>query len=196
MTLNSDKCRFAHSSVEFLGHVIDAQGIKPDPNKVSAIVQFATQTNVSDIGRFLGMVNQLSKFSPNLAKITQPLRELLVKEHAWLWGEEQQRSFDRVKEVLTVSQILALFDPNLETVLSPDASSHGLGAVLLQRQVSGELQPVAYISRAMTATEKRYAQIEKEVLAFTWACEQLGYYLTGLKFHIQTDHKPLVPATE
>ena len=193
MTLNSDKCRFAQSSVEFLGHVIDAQGIKPDPNKVSAIVQFATPTNVSDIRRFLGMVNQLSKFSPNLAEITQPLRELLVKENAWLWGEKQQRSFDRVNEVLTASPILALFDPNLETVLSADASSHGLGAVLLQRQVSGELQPVAYISRAMTATKKRYAQIEKEVLAFTWACERLGDYLIGLKFHIQTDHKPLVP---
>ena len=154
MTLNSNKCRFAQSSVEFLGHVIDTQGIKPDPNKVSAIVQFATPTNVSDIRRFLGMVNQLSKFSPNLAEITQLLRELLVKENAWLWGEQQHRSFDQVKEVLTASPILALFDPNLETVLSADTSSHGLGAVLLQRQVSGKLQPVAYISRAMTATEK------------------------------------------
>jgi hypothetical protein len=139
------------------------------------------------------MVNQLSKFSPNLAEITQPMRALLVKENAWLWGEPQRSSFNRVKEVLTASPVLALFDPNLETVLSADASSHGLGAILLQRQMAGEMQPVAYISRAMTPTEMRYAQIEKEALAFTWACERLSDYLIGLQFHIQTDHKPLVP---
>ena len=81
MTLNLEKCKFAQTSVRFLGHVIDGSGIKPDPDKVKAIVQFATPTNVSDIRRFLGMVNQLSKFSPNLANMTQPLRELLVKEN-------------------------------------------------------------------------------------------------------------------
>ena len=89
--------------------------------------------------------------------------------------------------------VLALFDPNRETILSADASSFRLGAVLLQRQPSGELQPIAFISRSMTPTEQRYAQIEKEALAFTWACERLSDYLVGLPFHIHTDHKPLVP---
>jgi hypothetical protein len=83
--------------------------------------------------------------------------------------------------------------PNLETVLSADVSSFGVGAVLLQTQRTGELQPVAYISRAMTPTERRYAQIEKVVLAFMWACERLSDYLLGMQFHVQTDHKPLVP---
>lgn len=193
MTLNSEKCTFAQPSVEFLGHVIDGDGIRADPAKVSAIKRFATPTNVGDVRRFLGLVNQLSKFSPNLAETTQPMRELLVKERAWVWGQPQQSSFEKVKETLTASPVLALFDPNKETVLSADASSHGLGAVLLQRQPSGELQPVAYISRAMTLTETRYAQLEKEALAFTWACERLSDYLVGLQFHIQTDHKPLVP---
>ena len=95
--------------------------------------------------------------------------------------------------MLVASPILALFDLNLETTLSADASSYGLGAVLLQKQVTGQLQPVAYISRSMTPTERRYAQIEREALAFTWACERLSDYLVGLQFHIQTDHKPLVP---
>jgi len=139
------------------------------------------------------MVNQLSKFSPNLAEETKPLRELLMKGNAWLWDKPQQKAFDRIKAILVNAPVLALFNPNLETILSADASSFGLGAVLLQKQLSGELKPVAFISRSMTPTEQRYAQIEKEALAFTWACERLSDYLIGLSFTIQTDHKPLVP---
>ena len=135
----------------------------------------------------------MSKFIPNLAEITQPMRELLVKDNLWTWGEPQERAFNHTKEVLTSSPVLALFNPNLETIVSADASSFGLGAVLQQKQPTGHLKPVAYISRSMTTTEQRYAQIEKEALAFTWACERLSDYLVGLKFHIQTDHKPLVP---
>ena len=168
-------------------------GIKPDPDKVVAIQKVQTPVNMGDVRRFLGMANQLSKFSPNLADMTHPLRELLVKGNQWTWGEPQQKAFSQIKEALTTSPVLALFDPNLDTVVSADASSYGLGAVLLQRQQSGELKPVAYISRSMTPTEQRYAQIEKEALAFTWACERLSDYLIGMKFHIHTDHKPLVP---
>ena len=103
--------------------------------------------------------------------MTQPIHELLVKENAWVWGEPQRDSFNRVKRELTV---LTLFDLNLETIVSADASSHGLGAVLL-RQKSGKSATMAYnISRAITPTEKRYTQIEKEALAFTWACERLS----------------------
>ena len=193
VTLNREKCHFAQSRVNFLGHVIDAMGIQPDPDKVVAIQKVQTPVNVGDVRRFLGMANQLSKFSPNLADMTHPLRELLVKGNQWMWGEPQQKAFSQIKEALTTSPVLALFDPNLDTVVSADASSYGLGAVLLQRQQSGELKPVAYISRSMTPTEQRYAQIEKEALAFTWACERLSDYLIGMKFHIHTDHKPLVP---
>lgn len=193
MTLNTEKCSFAQTSVKFLGHVIDSQGIHPDPAKIEAIVNFATPSNVGEVRRFLGMINQLSKFSPNLADHTQPIRELLGKDRLWVWEDAQQRAFEKVKQALVASPVLSLFNPNLETILSADASSYGLGAVLLQKQTSGDLQPVAFISRSMTATERRYAQIEKEALAFTWACERLSDYLVGLNFHIQTDHKPLVP---
>ena len=139
------------------------------------------------------MANQLGKFVPHMAEVTAPLRALLTKGSTWVWEDSQNTSFQQVKKMLTTCPILAPFDLNLETVVSADASSYSLGAVLLQKQKGGELKPVAYISRLMTATEQRYAQVEKEALAFTWACERLQDYLVGLTFHIQTDHKPLVP---
>ena len=184
------KCRFSQRQVPFLGQVVDETGIKPDPSKVAAIRNVPVPTNVGDIRRFLGAVNQMIKFALNLAEVTKPLRDLLVKGNQWVWGEAQQRAFEEVKRMLTTTPVLALFDPQYDTTLSADASSYGLGAVLLQRQPGGQLKPV---SRSMTATEQRYAQIEKEALAPTWACERFSDYLIGLKFHIHTDHNPLVP---
>ena len=193
LTLNEAKCQFSQRRVHFLGHIIDEQGIRPDPEKISAIRNVSEPTCASDVRRFLGMLNQMSKFSPNLAETTKPLRELLNKKSHWIWGEPQRRAFDAIKNALCSSPILALFDPNRETEVAADASSFGLGAVLRQKQSNEEWQPIAYISRAMTPTEQRYAQIEKEALALTWACERFADYLVGMSFQIRTDHKPLVP---
>lgn len=88
-----------------------------------------------------------------------------------MWREPKQRAFNQIKEVVSTSPILTLFYPKCETVVSADVSSFGIGTILLQRQPEGEMKPVAYISKSMTTTEQRYAQIEKEALALTWACE-------------------------
>ena len=193
LTLNKEKCEFSRRQVKFLGQILSEDGIQSDPDKVAAIVQMKEPTTVKEMQRFLGMANQLSKFTPHLAEITKPLRDLLSTKNQWTWGHAQKQAFSAVKEALTKSPILALFDPNLETTVSADASSYGLGAVLLQTQANGERRPVAYVSRSMTPTETRYAQIEKEALALTWACERYSDYLIGLHFNIETDHKPLVP---
>ena len=110
-----------------------------------------------------------------------------------VWSPHQQHAFNLVKEKLSSAPTLAIFDPTLETTLSAHASSYGLGAVMTQKQKDGNWKPVVFISRALSATERRYAQIEKEARATTWACEKLADYLFGKRFHVETDHKPLVP---
>ena len=192
VTLNSKKCQFSVQEVKFLGQTINESGISPDQDKVKAIIDMPEPTDVSGIRRFLGMINQLGKFTPHLAEITKPMRDILSKKNDWTWGHAQQMCFAQLKESLTSAPVLALYNANRETTLSADASSYGLGAVLLQKQPYGELRPVAYASRAMSGVEQRYAQIEKEALATTWACERHSDFLIGKTFHIETDHKPLV----
>ena len=100
-------------------------------------------SNVGEVRRFLGNVNQMNKFAPNLADVTKQIRDLLVKGNQWVWAEPQQRTFNQVKQMLSTSPILALFDPQLDTVVSADTSSFGLRAVLLQRQPEDQMKPVA-----------------------------------------------------
>ena len=132
--------------IKFLGQVLGEEGIQPDPNKIAAIQKMKEPQNISDLRRFLGMVNQLSKFSPQLAEKTKPLRDLLSTKNQWLWGSSQQQALQTIKDELSSSRILALYDAKRNTCVSADASSYGLGAVLMQQQPTGEWKPIAYIS--------------------------------------------------
>ena len=181
MTLNKTKCQFSQKQVLFLGQLIDGTGIKPDPAKVLAIQKMPTPKNISELRRFLGMVNHLSKFTPCLADKTKPLRDLLVKDRHWVWGEMQQKAFERLRQMLTSSPVLALFNPRSPTVASADASSYGLGAVLLQQQPQGGLQPVAYISRSLTTTEQRCSN-RKGIFSFNVGLQAFCRLLSRLDF--------------
>ena len=191
-TLNPEKCEFGKTSLKFLGHIVNREGIRADPDKTAAIQEMKAPTAVPEVRRFMGMVNQLGKFTPNLAQLTQLLRELLSKNVAWLWAPAQEEAFSLVKAELSKATTLVLYDPAKDLKVSADASSFGLGAVLLQNDESG-WKPVAYASRSMTNTECHYAHIDKEALAITWAFEKFSSYIPGKSVTVETDHKPLVP---
>ena len=191
-TLNRAKCEIFRPTIKFLGHILDKQGIRPDPEKISAILKMEAPKSVSDVRRFMGLVNQLGKFSPKIAEYSQAIRELLRSNRVWIWGTAQEESFTRIKEELVKPTVLAHYNPQAEMKVSADASSFGLGAVLMQKE--GEhWKPVVYASRALTDTERNYAQIEKEALATTWASEKFATYILGRPFTIESDHKPLIP---
>ena len=192
-TLNREKCSFGQRRIKFLGHIIDQEGISADPDKIKAVTEMETPKSITELRRFLGVVNYLGKFSPNLATLSQPLRELLSKNRQWEWGTPRESAFLALKQELTAPTVLRLYDPNVETKISADASSYGLGGVLLQRNDAADSwKPVAYCSRTLTESERHYAQIEKEALATTWACEKFAEYILGKRILIETDHKPLV----
>uniref|UniRef100_A0A3B3HLM4 Gypsy retrotransposon integrase-like protein 1 n=1 Tax=Oryzias latipes TaxID=8090 RepID=A0A3B3HLM4_ORYLA len=192
LTLN-DKCEFSKDKISFVGHCVTADGVSPDPNKVKALMEMPEPQDVEGVRRVMGMANYLGKFLPHLASFSKPLRDLLCEKNEWHWGNAQKEAFQKLKTELSSPRVLASYSIDAKTCVAADASSYGLGAVLTQEQKDGTWRPVVFISRGLTPAEKHYAQIEKEALAVTWACERLAPYIHGLRVRLETDHKPLVP---
>jgi len=157
ITLNAKKCQFCVQETTFLGHRISADGISPDPLKVQAIAELTAPNNVKGVRSFLGMVNYLGKFIPRLSETLTPIYNLLRGNEEFVWSADCEKAFRSILKLLCNSPCLAIFDPNRRTVVSANASSFGLGAVLRQEDETGELRPVAYASRTLTDTERRYA---------------------------------------
>ena len=185
------KCRFMQDRVEFLGLIIDSEGLHASPEKIKAVLEAPQPRNVKQLRSFLGMMNYYRKFIPDLATLLKPLTILLQKNCRWYWKAPQAQAFREAKQHLTVSPVLAHYDHKLPIRLATDASAHGVGAVLSQIGVDGEERPIAYASRVLTSAETKYAQIEKEALGIVFGVQKFHQYLYGRKFTLLTDHKPL-----
>nr|XP_054765813.1 uncharacterized protein K02A2.6-like [Lytechinus pictus] len=191
LRLNPSKCQFYLSELSYLGHCVSSKGLSPDDSHVQAILEAPAPTDVSKLRSVLGMTNYYTKFVPNYATVVEPMRRLLCKDVPFEWGAEQQEAYDKVKSTIAKRIVLGLFNPNLHTVVTTDASDYGLGAVLSQVKEGQEI-PIAFASRSLSPAERKYSTGEKEALACVWACNKWYTYLWGRHFVLRTDHKALV----
>lgn len=188
--LNDEKCIYGVSKIKFLGHILSEKGIAADSDKLEAIRNFREPVTGEEVRSFLGLVNYVGKFIPNLATLTEPLRLLVKQKQKFVWAKEQQRAFAELKRHMSNPATLGYFDVDDRTQVIADASPVGLGAVLIQMNESGP-RIISYASKSLSDVEKRYAQTEKEALALVWATERFHFYLYGRPFELITDHKPL-----
>ena len=186
LVFNLDKCKIKEPRITFFGMVYDAEGAHPDPEKVEAIKAIPEPQGAQELKSFLGIATYMAPFIPNLSTMSEPLRNLLKKDSVFQWSSSHSAAFESIKQSICQEVTLAFFDPEKETVVQVDASLRGLGSALIQ-----EGKVIAFASRALTDTEKRYANIEREMLAVVVACEKFHSYLFGKKFTVESDHKPL-----
>ncbi|XP_062542458.1 uncharacterized protein K02A2.6-like [Armigeres subalbatus] len=191
LTVNEDKCEIGKETVNFMGHTLSSQGIRPTNEKVSAVQAFRQPQDAKEMRSFLGLVNYLGKFVPNLSTISAPLREMTVKGTKFHWSEKRKSAFKQVKAAISNPKYLGYYSPNNPTTLVTDASDCGLGAVLLQT-VNNIPRVISFASKTLSPSEKKYPTLDKEALGIVWATERFQMYLRGLHFTILTDHKPLV----
>ena len=189
--MKREKCQFLRDSVEYLGHLIDADGLHTTDSKLKAINEAPSPTNSQELRAFLGLLNYYGRFIPNRATLSQPLNTLLCKDHHWRWTERCERAFQQLKKTLVSSSFLTHYNPNLPLKLAGDASAYGVGAVISHTMDDGTEQPIAFGSRTLSKSEQNYSQIEKEALSLIYGVRKFHSYLLGRKFTLVTDHKPL-----
>ncbi|CAI7798149.1 unnamed protein product [Closterium sp. NIES-54] len=184
------KCHFYKRELEYLGHLVGNDGLKVDPKKVAAVQQWPVPQDVGQVRSFLGQVrsfvglaNYFRRFLENYSSVVARLTALTRKGNAWQWTDQCQKSFEEVKTMLTNAPVLALPDPSKPYEVVTDASTVGIGAVLLQ-----EGRPVAFESRKLSPTEQHYTTSEQELLAVVHALRTWRCYLEGVDFVVTTDH--------
>lgn len=183
-----DKCVFGLNEVDFLGHVVGDEGIKPDPKKVEAVKSWPTPKNVHDVRSFLGLTGYYRRFVKHYAHKALPLTELTKGNVSWRWRDTvEEVAFQQLKEALISAPVMISPDPKLPYEVYTDASQFALGAVLMQDQGKG-LQPIAYLSRKLSQTECNYDTGERELLGIVYALTTWRCYLEGAKFKVNSDH--------
>lgn len=192
LKLNAEKCCFARTRVAFLGHVISAAGVTPDPDKVARVRSFLVPSNPMELKSFLGLVNYYRAWIRDAAARQLHLTALLTQGASYNWTAECDHEFRDLREALTVECVRHYPEPDVPFILFTDASDYALGCVLAQRDRSEDREVViAYHSRQFTAAECRYPTTQKEALAIVEGCRHFRPYLLSGAFTVYTDHRAL-----
>ena len=190
LRLNIEKCQFRVNSIEFLGHTITSDGIKPNTENTRAITDAPRPNNATELKHFLGLCSYYLRYLKDFATLAEPLRQLTKEKSEFVWSSSQQKAFEEIKRRIVSAPVMAIFDEKCPTIVTTDASNIGLGAILSQIQ-NGQEKVIAYASRKLTKTEAGYSAGEKEALACVWACEKWNLFLYGRPFTLRTDHSAL-----
>ena len=204
LKLKPSKCQFLQDKINYLGHVVSPEGVAVDPGKVEAVQRMVPPTDIKELQSFLGFVGVMRRFIKDYSRLAKPLTDLLrgqdrrkksrkpTNSVPYVWGEDQQRSFERLKEAVTTTPVLGFADFTKPFILQTDASLRGLGAVLYQNDNDGKKRVIAYASRSLSRSEARYPVHKLEFLALKWAVtEKYHDYLYGATFSVWTDNNPL-----
>ena len=190
LRINAKKCQFAMTEIIFCGLRVSKDGLGPDAEKTAAIAKIPKPANVKEVRMFLGMVGWYRRFIPRFASIAKPMYNLLEGDKAFRWSHECEIAFSTLKEMLISNTVLSHPHPDRTYVLTADASMVGIEAELAQQTPEG-IRPVAYFSKTLSKSERKYSVYDKEFLAIVMAVRHFRHHLIGTKFCLRTDHRPL-----
>lgn len=192
LRLKLSKCKFFETEIVYIGHIISENGLRKDPEKVKAMLAAPTPQDAAQVKAFVGMANYYARFSPNLATKLAPLYAISGSASKFEWNKECDEAFSEVKKLIASDRVLAHYDPALKLMLTCDASSVGVGAVLLQVYPDDTTRPISFASQKLKKEQLNSSVIQKEAFAIFWAVNKFNQYLWGNEFILLTDHKPLV----
>ena len=190
LRLNTKKCKFRQTEINFLGHVISQGTIRPSRKNIEPIRNYPKPRNCKEVQRFLGVMNYHASFIPKFAVIAEPLRALTRKNVNFNWSEECDQAFEKLKQIICCDLKLSPFDPTAQTYVTTDASNVGIGGVLSQLQ-NGKEVPIAYGHKTLDQRQRNYSAGEKEALAAMYFVEHWEKYLIGRRFTLRSDHQTL-----
>ncbi len=180
------KCDFFKSRIEFLGHVVDGEGIHTVDSKINAVKHFPTPQNVENVRSFLGLAGYYRAFVRNFASFASPLTSLLKKDVPFIWHDARRQTFESLKHVLTHTPVLAFPDYKKPFILSTYASSLGVGAMLMQASESQRPHRIAYASRVLNSAESKYSVTHLEALGVVWALKHFRDIIYGYPITVYT----------
>ena len=192
LKLKREKCTFFLSKMKFLGYLLDAEGLHPDPQKVEAIHLYKPPKNIKQVRSFVGMAQFYRRFVKDFSTIMRPIYALTNHNVDFVWSAACQRAFETVKKALICNAVLTHPDFSKEFTITTDASDYGLGACLAQEDKNSFLRPIAFASRCLNSAEQNYSATDRELLAVVFGLEQFKHYVEHQHFVLYTDHNALV----